>query len=273
MSNGLINTGIVLIVLGSVIAILTYGPTMDTRKTFEEFDNNCKVIEKQLQEARNTKIYNEEQLMQKNHQISNLEDSLQECYYYRGEVAENMFFGPSLFFSGSILIIFIGTFCMTVGVIYWGGSAFYRIYKNNKSKAVSTKTNPSININRTNILNKKPMIIPPNGLNEETYEEVNISEVEEALHETEIEELMEEVSEDDLTNEVTEEESTMVFYEDLNEETIKENVYDLLKTDSSISKSEISNVLGIDELDVELSIKDLVDEGRIIDTGERFILL
>jgi len=273
MSNGLIHTGIVLIVLGSVIAILTYGPTMDTRKTFEEFDNNCKVLEKQLQEVRNTKIYNEEQSMQKNHQISNLEDSLQECYYYRGEVAENMFFGPSLFFSGSILIIFIGTFCMTVGVIYWGGSAFYRIYKSNTSKAVSTKTNPSININSPNILNKKPTIICPNDSKEETYEEVNISEVEEALHEIEIEELMEEVSEEVLTNEVTEEKGNMAFYEDLNEEKIKENIYDLLKTDPKISKSEISNALSIDELDVELAIKDLMDEGRIIDTGKRFIIL
>ncbi|MEN6378297.1 MAG: hypothetical protein ABFD15_01790 [Methanofastidiosum sp.] len=270
MSNGLINAGIVLIVLGSVIAILTYGPTMDTRKTFEEFDNNCKVLEKQLQEARDTKIYNEEQLMQNNHQISNLEDSLQECYYYRGEVAENMTFGPSLFFSGSKLIIFIGTFFMAVGGLYWGGSAFYRIYKSNKSKAVSTKTNPSININSPNILNKKSTIIRPNDTKEETYEEVNISEVEEALHETE--ELMGEFSEEVLTNEVTEEKGNMTFYEDLNEENIKENVYDLLKTDPGISKSKISNVLSIDELDVELAIKDLIDEGRIIDTGKRFIL-
>ncbi len=102
---------------------------------------------------------------------------------------------------------------------------------------------------------------------EETYEavteEVNISEVEEALQETEIEELMEEVSEEALTNETGKEKGDMSFYEDVDEEEIKESVYELLKTDPKISKSEISNVLSIDELDVELAIKDLVDENRI----------
>ena len=102
---------------------------------------------------------------------------------------------------------------------------------------------------------------------EETYEavteEVNITEVEEALQETEIEELMEEVSEEALTNENSKEKGDMSFYEDIDEEEIKESVYELLKTDPKISKSEISNVLSIDELDVELAIKDLVDENRI----------
>jgi hypothetical protein len=98
---------------------------------------------------------------------------------------------------------------------------------------------------------------------EEVTEEVNISEVEEVLEETKIEELMEEVSEESLTNEVTEEKGDMSFYDDIDEEEIKESVYELLKTDPKISKSEISNVLSIDELDVELAIKDLVDEGRI----------
>ena len=102
---------------------------------------------------------------------------------------------------------------------------------------------------------------------EDTYEavteEVNISEVEEALQETEIEELMEEVSEEALTGEVKEEKGDMSFYDDVDEEEIKESVYELVKTDPKISKSEISNVLSIDELDVELAIKDLVDEGRI----------
>jgi len=102
---------------------------------------------------------------------------------------------------------------------------------------------------------------------EEAYEavteEVNISEVEEALQETEIEELMEEVSEEALTNENGKEKGDMSFFEDIEEEEIKESVYELVKTDPKISKLEISNVLSIDELDVELAIKDLVDENRI----------
>ena len=98
---------------------------------------------------------------------------------------------------------------------------------------------------------------------EEVTEEVHISEVEEALQETEIESLMEEVSEETLTKDMTEDKGDMSFYEDIDEEEIKESIYNLLKTDPRISKSEISNVLSIDELDVELSIKDLMDEGRI----------
>jgi predicted HTH transcriptional regulator len=107
----------------------------------------------------------------------------------------------------------------------------------------------------------------PKSYQEETYEavteEVNISEVEEALQETEIEELMEEVSEETLTGEDKQAKGDMSFYDDVDEEKIKESVYELVKTDPNISKSEISNVLSIDELDVELAIKDLVDEGRI----------
>lgn len=98
---------------------------------------------------------------------------------------------------------------------------------------------------------------------EEVTEEVDISEVEDALKETKIEELMEEVSEEAIAKEITEESDDMSFYDDIDEDKIKESVYDLVKTDPNISKSEISNVLSIDELDVELAIKDLVDDGRI----------
>ncbi|KYC54786.1 MAG: OB-fold nucleic acid binding domain protein [Candidatus Methanofastidiosum methylothiophilum] len=98
---------------------------------------------------------------------------------------------------------------------------------------------------------------------EEVTEEVNISEVEDALKETKIEELMEEVSEEAITKEITEESDDMSFYDEIDEDEIKESVYDLVKTDPNISKSEMSNVLSIDELDVELAIKDLVDDGRI----------
>lgn len=112
---------------------------------------------------------------------------------------------------------------------------------------------------------------------EETYEavteEVNIAEVEEALQETEIEELMEEVSEEALTNETSKEKGDMSFFEDIDEEEIKESVYELLKTDPKISKSEISNVLSIDELDVELAIKDLVGEGRIKTNEDGFEII
>lgn len=98
---------------------------------------------------------------------------------------------------------------------------------------------------------------------DEVTEEVTISEVEEDLQETEIEELMEEVSEEASKKEITEEKGEMSFYEDIDEEEIKDSVFSLLMTDPKISKSEISNVLSIDELDVELAIKDLIDEGRI----------
>ncbi|NYT03828.1 MAG: hypothetical protein GKC00_03875 [Candidatus Methanofastidiosa archaeon] len=122
-----------------------------------------------------------------------------------------------------------------------------------------------------------PQAEPRSFEKEETYEEVteevNISEVEEVLEETKIEELMEEVSEETLTNEVTEGKGDMSFYDDIDEEEIKESVYELLKTDPKISKSEISNVLSIDELDVELAIKDLVDEGRIKSKEDGFEII
>lgn len=102
---------------------------------------------------------------------------------------------------------------------------------------------------------------------EESYEhvteEVNISEIEEALQEPEIEELMEDVSEEALTKDMAEDKGDMSFYDDIDEEEIKESVFNLLKTDPKISKSEVSNVLSIDELDVELAIKGLIDDGRI----------
>ncbi len=112
---------------------------------------------------------------------------------------------------------------------------------------------------------------------EETYgeetEEVNITEVEEALQETEIEELMEEISEESLTEEAREEKGDISFYDDVDEDEIKESVFDLLKTDPKISKTEISNVLSIDELDVELAIKDLIDEGRIKSKEDEFEII
>lgn len=108
---------------------------------------------------------------------------------------------------------------------------------------------------------------------EKVTEEVNISEVEEALQEPEIEELMEEVSEEALTNEITAEKGDMSFYDDIDEDEIKENVFNLLKTDPKISKPEVSNVLSIDELDVELAIKDLIDEGRIKSKEDGFEII
>jgi len=65
----------------------------------------------------------------------------------------------------------------------------------------------------------------------------------------------------------------MSFYEDIDEDEIKENVFNLLKTDPKISKSEVSNVLSIDELDVELAIKDLIDEGRIKSKEDGFEII
>lgn len=96
---------------------------------------------------------------------------------------------------------------------------------------------------------------------DETTEEVEISEVEDELRETDIEELMEDISEEELTED--EEKDGMSFYTDSDDEEIKENVFNLLKKDPTISKVEISNVLSIDELDVEMSLTDLEDEGRI----------
>ena len=107
----------------------------------------------------------------------------------------------------------------------------------------------------------------------ETTEEVKISEVEEILNEPEIEDLMEEVSDEKITNEISKDKDEMSFFDDLDEEKIKENVYDLLKSDPKISKSEISNVLSIDELDVELAIKDLIDENKIKSKEDGFELI
>lgn len=104
-------------------------------------------------------------------------------------------------------------------------------------------------------------------------EEPNISEVEEILDEPEIEELMEEISEEKISSEMAVDKDNMSFFDDLGEEKIKENVYDLLKTDPKISKSEISNVLSIDELDVELAIKDLIEENRIKSKEDGFELI
>ena len=135
------------------------------------------------------------------------------------------------------------------------------------SKRIKELMERGLSFEYTDKLDTYPPQEPVPYQKEETYEavteEVNISEVEEALQETEIEELMEEVSEEALTNETGKEKGDMSFYEDIDEEEIKESVYELLKTDPKISKSEISNVLSIDELDVELAIKDLVDENRI----------
>ena len=108
---------------------------------------------------------------------------------------------------------------------------------------------------------------------EQVTEEVNISEVEEALQEPEIEELMEDVSEEALTKDMAEDKGDMSFYDDIDEDEIKENVFNLLKTDPKISKSEVSNVLSIDELDVELAIKDLIDEGRIKSKEDGFEII
>ncbi len=96
---------------------------------------------------------------------------------------------------------------------------------------------------------------------DETTEEVEIGEAEDELRETEVEELMEEISEEEITED--EEKDDMSFYSESDEEEIKENVFNLLKKDPAVSKTEISNVLSIDELDVELSLADLEDEGRI----------
>ena len=124
---------------------------------------------------------------------------------------------------------------------------------------------------------KSPESAPKAYQKEETYEEVteevDISEIEESLQETEIEELMEEVSEEAVTKETHEDKGDMSFYEDLDEEEVKESVFELLKTDPNISKTEISNVLSIDELDVELAIKDLVDEKRIKSKEDGFEII
>jgi len=145
------------------------------------------------------------------------------------------------------------------------------------SKRIKELMERGLSFEYTDKLDTYPPQEPAPYQKEETYEavteEVNISEVEEALQETEIEELMEEVSEEALTNETEKEKGDMSFYEDVDEEEIKESVYELLKTDPKISKSEISNVLSIDELDVELAIKDLVDENRIKSKEDGFEII
>lgn len=107
----------------------------------------------------------------------------------------------------------------------------------------------------------------------EVTEEVKMAEIEDSLKEPEIEDLMEEVSEESIVNEMAKEKDSTSLFEDIDEEKIKESVFDLLRTDPKISKSEISNVLSIDELDVELAIKDLIDENRIKSTESGFELI
>ena len=120
---------------------------------------------------------------------------------------------------------------------------------------------------------EQPVPQSPPKEEEEITEEVEISEIEDSLRETAIEDLMEEVSEETIATEIAEGKGDMDFYEDLDEEKIKESVYDLLKTDPKISKVEISNVLSIDELDVELALKDLIDENRIKSKEDGFELI
>lgn len=107
----------------------------------------------------------------------------------------------------------------------------------------------------------------------EVTEEVKMAEIEDSLKEPEIEELMEEVSEESIVNEMAKGKDSTSLFEDIDEEKIKESVFDLLRTDPKISKSEISNVLSIDELDVELALKDLIDENRIKSTESGFELI
>ncbi|HNZ61154.1 MAG TPA: hypothetical protein PKH48_06970 [Methanofastidiosum sp.] len=247
MGNNIIYFGLVLIILGAIIAALTCGPAMYTQKTFEEFDNECRDLEDQLRAAYDIKASTEEETMQKSNEIDRLQDRLQECYYYRGEVAENMFIGPGIFYSGSILMIIIGTFFIIAGGIYSGLNSFYN--KKNKSQIVRGQANQNNfsrifdNSENSANINSKIAASQPNELCDEFIVEEEIGVVEEVL------------------------------FDGTYMDEIKEDVFKLIFNNPNISKSEISAALGIDELDVIIIIKDLIDEGRILDTGERFILL
>ncbi|MFA5559672.1 MAG: hypothetical protein WDA59_09550 [Methanofastidiosum sp.] len=53
----------------------------------------------------------------------------------------------------------------------------------------------------------------------------------------------------------------------------KISVLNLLKENPQITKEEIRGITNFDELEIELAIKDLIDEGRILDTEYGFELL
>jgi predicted HTH transcriptional regulator len=53
----------------------------------------------------------------------------------------------------------------------------------------------------------------------------------------------------------------------------KISVLNLLKENPQITKEEIRGITNFDELEIELAIKDLIDDGRILDTGYGFELL
>ena len=218
MANGLISSGIVLIIIGAIIAMFTYGPTMKIQKNFEDFDSACNQIEEELDAAYDIKTYTQEDMQRRDYEIDRLQNRLQECYYYRGEVAEDMFLGPGVLYSTSLIGIFTGVFFIFLGIVYWGGSSIYRRYKDKKIQ--------------------RPQLVP--------VQPENIRVI-----------------------------STPpdMFFEELGNEEIKENVFNVIKNDPNVSRTEISNLLYIDELDVELSLKDLIDEGRILDNDYGFQVL
>jgi hypothetical protein len=74
----------------------------------------------------------------------------------------------------------------------------------------------------------------------------------------------------------------IIFYPDGTVKTLKPqyddymekiSVLNLLKENPQITKEEIRGITNFDELEIELAIKDLIDDGRILDTGYGFELL
>lgn len=218
MANGLISSGIVLIIIGAIIATFTYGPTMKIQKNFEYFDSACNQIEDELDAAYDMKVNNQEDMQRRDYEIDRLQNRLQECYYYRGEVAEDMFLGPGVLYSTSILGIFLGAFFVFLGIVYWGGYSIYRRYK---AKRIQSLPIIPVQSENTRIVTPTPDL----------------------------------------------------YFEDFGDQKIKENILNVIINDPNVSRTEISNLLYIDELDVELAIKDLIDDGRILDTGYGFELL
>jgi len=86
-----------------------------------------------LDAAYDIKTYTQEDILRRNYEIDRLQNRLQECYYYRGEVAEDMFLGPGVLYSTSLMGIFTGVFFIFLGILHYGVSVLYHKYKDTKA--------------------------------------------------------------------------------------------------------------------------------------------
>ena len=150
-----------------------------------------------LDAAYDIETYTQEDILRRDYEIDRLQNRLQECYYYRGEVAEDMFLGPGVLYSTSILGIFLGVFFIFLGIVYWGGATLYHKYKDTKTAQISLKPQYDEYMEKITILN-------------------------------------------------------------------------ILKENSKTTREDIKNITNFDESEIDQVIKDLVEEERIVDFGNKF---